>query len=180
MQRLGPPHWPAYPPGAAYGRVYDRDRRRGSRRRASAARLIASDLAALGIDVDCLPLADVPVAGADQVIGDRAYGTTPGQGRRDRRRGRGRACSPAACYRCSSTFPAMGAPPPTATCGCRWWKPTARPWRRPISPHSGRSDLPMAMTAHVVFTALDPVAPATTSGTMVHRNDSGSSGSVAC
>ena len=26
VQRLGPPHWPAYPPGAAYGRIYDRDR----------------------------------------------------------------------------------------------------------------------------------------------------------
>ena len=41
------------------------------------ARLIAADLAALGIDVDCLPLADVPVVGADPVIGDRAYGTEP-------------------------------------------------------------------------------------------------------
>ena len=37
-------------------------------------RLIAGDLLALGIDVDCLPVADVPVAGADPVIGDRAYG----------------------------------------------------------------------------------------------------------
>ena len=43
------------------------------------ARLIAADLAALGIDVDCLPLADVPVPGADPVIGDRAYGSEPGK-----------------------------------------------------------------------------------------------------
>ena len=27
--------------------------------------------------VDCLPLADVPVPGADDVIGDRAYGDEP-------------------------------------------------------------------------------------------------------
>src|ERR1700688_1043718 len=54
VQRLGPPHWPAYPPGAAY-------------------------LAALGIDVDCLPIADVPVPGADPIVGDRAYGTEPGK-----------------------------------------------------------------------------------------------------
>src|SRR4029078_3537801 len=40
------------------------------------ASLIAADLRALGIDVDCLPIADVPVAGADPVIGDRAYGDT--------------------------------------------------------------------------------------------------------
>src|SRR5260221_11828932 len=40
------------------------------------ARLIAADLAAVGIDVDCLPIADVPASGADPVIGDRAYGET--------------------------------------------------------------------------------------------------------
>src|ERR1700692_2149070 len=75
VQRLGPPHWPKYPPGAAYGALFDRDRETGL----AAPRLSASDLAALGIDVDCLPLADLPVAGSDAVIGDRAYGTEPGK-----------------------------------------------------------------------------------------------------
>src|SRR6185312_5633269 len=41
------------------------------------ARLIAADLLPLGINVDCLPLADVPVGGSDKVIGDRAYGDNP-------------------------------------------------------------------------------------------------------
>ena len=41
------------------------------------ARLIADDLARLGITVDCLPVLDLPVAGADPVIGDRAYGSEP-------------------------------------------------------------------------------------------------------
>ena len=36
VQRLGPPHWPTYPPGAVYGRIYDRDRAAGLRRRGSA------------------------------------------------------------------------------------------------------------------------------------------------
>src|SRR5262244_4624164 len=76
VQRLGPPHWPTYPPGAAYGRVYDRNAAEGIRAAYLGARLIAADLAAVGIDVDCLPIADVPVAGADSVIGDRAYGDT--------------------------------------------------------------------------------------------------------
>ena len=76
VQRLGPPHWPAYPPGAAYGRLYDRDAAAGLRAAHLGARLIAADLMAVGIDVDCLPIADVPVAGADPVIGDRAYGDT--------------------------------------------------------------------------------------------------------
>src|SRR5262249_13973353 len=76
VQRLGPPHWPSYPAGAAYGRVYDRNAAEGIRAAYLGARLIASDLAAVGLDVDFLPIADVPVAGADSVIGDRAYGDT--------------------------------------------------------------------------------------------------------
>src|SRR3984893_5720316 len=77
VQRLGPPHWPSYPPGAAYGALFDRDRETGLAAARLGARLIANDLADLGIDVDCLPIADVPVAEADPIIGDRAYGTEP-------------------------------------------------------------------------------------------------------
>src|SRR5256885_14224473 len=80
VQRLGPPHWPAYPPGAAYGRIYDRDRAAGLAAARLGARLIAADLATLGIDVDCMPLADVPGADADAVIGNRAYGTSAEKG----------------------------------------------------------------------------------------------------
>src|SRR6202167_4941759 len=79
VQRLGPPHWPAYPPGAAYGALFDRDRDTGLAAARLGARLIAADLAELGIDVDCAPIADVPVSDADRIIGDRAYGTEPGK-----------------------------------------------------------------------------------------------------
>src|SRR5262245_18761551 len=74
VQRLGPLRWRTYPSGAAYGRCYDRNAAEGIRAAYLGARLIAADLAAVGVDVDCLPIADVPVAGADSVIGDRAYG----------------------------------------------------------------------------------------------------------
>src|SRR5262249_44486052 len=74
VQRLAPPHWPKYPPGALYGALYDRDRAGGLAAAQLGARLIAHDLAELGITVDCVPLADVPVNDADAVIGDRAYG----------------------------------------------------------------------------------------------------------
>src|SRR5262249_51807192 len=77
VQRLGPPHWPVYPPGERYSGLYDRDPAAGLAAARLAGHLIASDLSALGIDVDCLPLADVPVAGGDPVIGDRAYGHEP-------------------------------------------------------------------------------------------------------
>ena len=90
MQRLGPPHWPAYPAGATYGALYRRDPALGMAAARLGARLIAADLAALGITVDCLPLADVPVAGADR--GDRRsrLWRYPAPGRRSRGRDRRR------------------------------------------------------------------------------------------
>ena len=63
------------------------------------ARLIADDLSALGITVDCLPLADVPVAGADDVIGDRAYGMSRRRWRRSPAPSR-TGLRPAASCRC--------------------------------------------------------------------------------
>src|SRR3954464_4080418 len=74
VQRLGPPHWPKYPPGVHYGQIYDHDPDEGLAAARLGARLIASDLAALGITVDCLPLADVPVAGGARGGGGRAPG----------------------------------------------------------------------------------------------------------
>src|SRR5271154_5018533 len=79
VQRLGPPHWPAYPPAAAYGAIYERDPELALAAARLGARLIAADLAGVGIDVDCMPVADVPVAGGDPIIGDRAFGSEPGK-----------------------------------------------------------------------------------------------------
>jgi beta-N-acetylhexosaminidase len=167
VQRLGPPHWPAYPPGAAYGVVYDRQRESGLMAAQLCARLIAADLAALGIDVDCLPIADVPVAGADQVIGDRAYGHDPAkvaaiagavaQGLLDG------GVRPVLKH-----IPGHG----RATADSHQRLPVVNADRASLEaidfaafrPLAG---LPMAMTAHVVFTAIDPIAPATISATIV-------------
>jgi beta-N-acetylhexosaminidase len=167
VQRLGPPHWPAYPPGAAYGIVYDRHREEGLAAARLCARLIAADLATLGIDVDCLPIADVPVSGADPVIGDRAYGYAPAkvaeiagaiaQGLSDggvvpvlkHIPGHGRAAADS-----HQQLPVVSAARSSLEAiDFAAFRPLAR--------------LPMAMTAHVVFTAIDPIAPATISATIV-------------
>ena len=83
MQRLDAAALAALSAGRGLRGLYDRDKDVGLGGAHLGARLIAADLAALGIDVDCLPIADVPVAGADPVVGDRAYGTEP-KGRRHR------------------------------------------------------------------------------------------------
>src|SRR5262249_2280388 len=74
VQRLGPPHWPVYPPGAAYGRLYDAHPAAGLAAARLGARLIARDLNDLGIDVDCFPLGDVAGGRAAPIIRQRAYG----------------------------------------------------------------------------------------------------------
>src|SRR5271165_5606757 len=168
VQRLGPPHWQPYPPGAAYGALYDRNRDFGLAAARLGGRLIAEDLAALGIDIDCLPIADVPVPGADPVVGDRAYGTEPGkvaaiagaiaQGLGDggvrpvlkHIPGHGRATADS-----HAKLPVVNADRAVL-------EATDFAAFRPLAA------LPLAMTAHVVFTAIDPIAPATVSPIIVH------------
>ncbi len=167
VQRLGPPHWPVYPPGAVFGALYDVDPRLGLTAARLSARLIAADLHETGINVDCLPLADVPVAGADAVIGNRAYGTEPGK--------------VAAIARAVAQGLQQGGILPVlkhipghgrATADTHFRLPEVDTSkmeleRTDFAAFRPLADLPMAMTAHVVFRALDPAHPATTSATII-------------
>jgi beta-N-acetylhexosaminidase len=169
VQRLAPPHWPSYPPGAFYGAIYDRDRTEGLAAAKLGARLIASDLAALGIDVDCLPLADVPVSEADPVIGNRAYGTTPAKVAAI-----GAAVAQGLLE--GGVLPVLKHIPGhgRATADSHHRLPVVEVDRATLESSDFAAfrplaKLPLGMTAHVVFSAIDPVAPATTSGTMVRE-----------
>jgi beta-N-acetylhexosaminidase len=167
VQRFGPPHWPVYPPGAMFGTLYDIDRKLGLTAARLSARLMAADLIALGVTVDCLPLADVPIAGADAVIGNRAYGTEPGK--------------VAAIARAVTEGLEQGGVLPVlkhipghgrATADTHFRLPVvdaprAELERTDFAAFQPLADLPMAMTAHVVFSALDPAQPATTSATII-------------
>jgi beta-N-acetylhexosaminidase len=167
VQRLGPPYWPAYPPGAVYGALYRRDPARGIAAARLGARLIAADLAATGITVDCFPLADVPVAGADRVIGDRALGDTPHQVSVI-------AAALAAGLQSGGVLPVIKHLPGhgRATDDSHERLPVVTADREALEmidfaafmPLAG---LPLGMTAHVEFTALDPGLPATTSSTII-------------
>jgi beta-N-acetylhexosaminidase len=76
VARLGPPHWRLFPSAGRLGSLPDPQAAAAAR---LGARLIADDLRGLGITIDCLPVLDLPVVGADRVIGDRAYGNEPGR-----------------------------------------------------------------------------------------------------
>ena len=77
VQRIRPPILQSYPNAQALGEIYLRDREQGLRAAWLMSRLHAFDLMKLGINVDCLPVLDVPVEGASNVIGNRAYGFDP-------------------------------------------------------------------------------------------------------
>lgn len=163
VQRLGAPHWPTYPRGSDFSALYDVALARGIEAAHLCARLIAHDLAELGIDVDCLPLADVPVSGADPIIGDRAYGTEPGK--------------VAVLARAVSNGLLDGGVLPVlkhipghgrATADSHLALPVVDAdrdslMRQDFAPFRALNDLPLGMTAHVVYSAYDAHAPATTS-----------------
>jgi beta-N-acetylhexosaminidase len=176
VQRLGPPHWPAYPPGAAYARLYDRDPAAGLAAARLGARLIAADLLPVGINVDCLPLADVPVSGADAEIGDRAYGSTPQQVSAI-------AAAIADGLMAGGVLPVLKHIPGhgRATADSHQKLPVVEADRATLDAADFAAfrplkNLPLGMTAHVVFTAFDPVQPATTSATMIGEVIRGSIG----
>ncbi|OYU90774.1 MAG: beta-N-acetylhexosaminidase [Bradyrhizobiaceae bacterium PARB1] len=176
VQRLGPPHWPVYPPGAVFGSLYDIQPDLGLRAAWLSSRLIAADLMELGVTVDCLPLADVPVEGADAVIGNRAYGTSPAK--------------VATIARAVTEGLADGGVLPVlkhipghgrANADSHHKLPIVNNSKKELETSDFEAfrplaDLPMAMTAHVVFNALDATQPATTSATIIEQVIRGSIG----
>jgi beta-N-acetylhexosaminidase len=160
VQRLGPPHWPHYPPGQAYGALAPSLQREMAR---LGARLIAHDLAAVGINVDCLPVLDVPTPGAHDVIGDRAYDGSPdGVARLGRAAAEGLIAG--------GVLPVVKHIPGHGRASADSHKALpvveaslAELDARDFAPFRALADMPMAMTAHVVYTAIDPTHPATTS-----------------
>lgn len=167
VQRLGAPHWPRYPAGRAYGLAAGGD---PLRRRALAwlgARLMASDLKAVGIDVDCLPVLDVPVKGAHDVIGDRAYAHDP-----EVVGALGRAAAEGLLA--GGVLPVIKHIPGHGRAFADSHKelPVVRAGRDALEatdfrPFRMLSDMPLGMTAHVVYEAIDPTGPATTSKTAI-------------
>jgi beta-N-acetylhexosaminidase len=164
VARLRPPHWRLYPSAAQIAALPDPAAEEASRR---VARLIADDLARLGITADCMPVLDLPTAEADPVIGDRAYGGDPERVARLAGavceglieggvlpilkhipgHGRARVDSHYAC--------------PVVTTGHDELS------RTDFAPFRTLAAMPWAMTAHIVYRAVDPSAPATFSRTVI-------------
>lgn len=167
VQRLGPPHWRRYPPGRAYGELSANDPLIQREIVRLGARLIAHDLTALGINVDCVPVLDVPAPDGHEIIGDRAYGDTP-----DEVAALGRAAAEGliagGVLPIIKHIPGHGQARGDSHLELPLVEASAEALEdRDFAPFRVLSDMPIAMTAHVVYRAFDARRPATTSRAVI-------------
>jgi beta-N-acetylhexosaminidase len=166
VQRLGPPHWAKYPPGDAFLKAAN-DPLTARELARLGGRLMAHDLKAVGINVDCAPVLDVPTPGAHDIIGDRAYAKDPATVAQ-----LGRAVAEGLLA--GGVLPVIKHMPGHGRAFADSHKelPTVHAdldhldtWD--FAPFKALSDMPIGMTAHIVFTAIDRKRPATQSRTAI-------------
>ncbi|MBL0374891.1 beta-N-acetylhexosaminidase [Rhizobium sp. KVB221] len=169
VQRIREPICPRYPSGADLGAIYNADPEKGRRAAWLMSRLHAFDLLKFGINVDCLPVLDVPVEGASDVIGSRAYGKQPAIVT-----DMGRAAADG--LKAGGVLPVMKHIPghgrgfadshhelPVVD------TPLSDLMAHDFPPFKALAGELMAMTAHVVYSAIDPTSPATTSRKVIEQ-----------
>ena len=167
VQRLRPPHWRKAPNGEVFANLAATDLALAGQLLRLNYRLIGAELAALGIDVDCAPVADVPIPGAHDVIGDRAFGHDPDQvailarsvmdGLLDQ------GIMPIVKH-----IPGHGRSMVDSHLSLPVVDDGLDDLRRTdFKAFQSLADAPWAMTAHVVYRALDDQAPATTSAKVI-------------
>ena len=166
VARLAPPEWRAYPAAAQIAALPDP---LAAEAAGLVARLIADDLSAMGITVDCAPVLDLPATDADAVIGDRAFGNAP-----DRVARLGQAFCDGLLARgilpVIKHIPGHGRARVDSHRAC----PLVDAGNAVLSgsdfaPFRALKAMPWAMTAHIVFAAIDDSAPATFSRRLIDR-----------
>jgi beta-N-acetylhexosaminidase len=169
VARLKPPHWRAAPAASRFGTLARRDLERAREAARLNARMLAAELFGLGITVDCAPVLDLAVPGASDVIGDRAFGS-------DLRliAALGRAFCEGLLE--GGVLPAIKHLPGhgRATVDSHHdlpvvETPMAELEASDFQPFLALNDQPWALTGHVVYTAIDPDHPATTSARVIEQ-----------
>ena len=156
VARLGPPNWPKRPSAGVFARLAQENLALASEALDLNSRLIAEDLRELGINVNCAPVLDILRRGADPIIGDRSFGHNveqvsalgkvfckgllkggilpvikhiPGHGR--------------AIVDSHKAMPSVDVP----------WNELSN---SDFVPFKNLSDMPLAMTAHILYRDIDP------------------------
>lgn len=163
VARLKPPHWRKVPAAALFAGVAGHDLTAAQRMVYLNARLIAAELVACGINTDCAPLADIPTESCHDIIGDRAYGTEPSQVV-----ALGRAMADGLLD--GGVLPVLKHIPGhgRAEVDSHEDLPIVNASLEELTsqdfvPFRELADIPLGMTAHIRYTAIDPERPATLS-----------------
>lgn len=169
VRRLTPPQWLAAPPAAAFGALAQRDPQAARDAAFAAGRMIGLELSPLGVTVNAAPVLDLHRPETTRAIGDRAFAGDPATvatlgrslaeglmsagvlpiGKHAPGHGRAAVDSHLALPRVDATVPELDA--------------------TDVQAFRAMADLPALMTAHVLYTAIDPEQPATTSETVIRR-----------
>jgi beta-N-acetylhexosaminidase len=183
VQRLVPPLCRRYPSARRIAALHGTDAGKGLEAARSGARLIARDLADLGITVNCAPVLDVPVPGAHDIIGDRAYGGTA-----DAIAALGRAVAEG--YLEGGILPVIKHMPGhgRAVVDSHASLPVITATRGELRgtdfvPFRALNDMPIGMTAHILIPDIDRLAPASASPKIIQeviRGDIGFDGLLLC
>ena len=169
VQRLGPPYWKRRPPAQTFGELARENSTAGAEASRLVARLIASDLAALGITVDCAPVLDLPVPGSHGVIGDRAF-AADAKSTTDLGRAFCEGLLAGGVLPVIKHIPGHG----RATVDSHHQLPRVEETEDALvavdfAPFAALRDMPLAMTAHVLYSALDSDNPVTLSTTIIEE-----------
>lgn len=155
VARLKPPHWPQFPAAKAFADLARQQLASATNACYLNARLMAEELSVLGVTVDCAPVADLPVEGAHDVIGDRAFGHEPQQVAA-LARAQARGLMDSGIVPVLKHIPGHG----RAKADSHEAMPVVEAKiellrKTDFAPFKMLADLPMAMTAHVLYSALD-------------------------
>lgn len=169
VQRIGPPHVRRRPPARHAGLLFAEDEAAGRRMAWLQARLIAADLADLGITIDAVPVLDLATQETHQAIGDRSYGSDPGMVTI-------LGAAAAEGLAAGGLLPVMKHMPGhgRAVVDSHYALPIVKAslstlMRTDFAPFQALAALPMAMTAHIVFEAIDPARAATISPIVIEE-----------
>jgi len=163
VARLRPPHFRAAPPAASYGACFAQNPEEGCEAVKLNSELFAKELSDLGINVNCLPVLDVPAPDGHEVIGTRAYGKTPEQVT-TLGRGAAEGLLSGGVLPVIKHIPGHGRALSDSHLELPRVKTKLEDLRQSdFAPFKALNDMPLAMTAHVVYEAVDSEQPATTS-----------------
>jgi beta-N-acetylhexosaminidase len=166
VARLKAPEWPRFPPGAAYGALYAMDPELGLEACWLGHRLIASELASLGIHANCAPVADLPQPGAHDVIGDRAFGTDPVIVA-ELARAALKGLEAGGVAGVIKHIPGHGRSTADSHMELPRVSEGGNQLAQDFDAFARLADAPMAMSAHIAYDAIDPGVPATHSKKLI-------------